>query len=368
MAKIRSFIRQEIVLCISFFAALISCFIIPPDTGYIDYCDMRTLALLFSLMVVVAEMRKAGAFARLAHVLCSHTGNMRLLTVILVYLSFFTAMFITNDVALLTFVPFSVAVLSMAKQGKNLIRVVVLQTAAANLGSMLTPVGNPQNIFIQSYYDLSTSEFLRITSPIWVASLVLLGILCFTIKKDPIEVFLGEQPILHQKKLWLGLVLFIVCLFTVLRLLPWPIMLGIIIAALLIFDRHTLKEADFYLLLTFVCFFVFSGNLARIEAVNSFLRNILQGREYFVSLAVSQIISNVPAALLLSGFTDNFRDLLLGVNVGGLGTPVASLASLISIKLYSHSDSASTMRFLGDFTLINILLLVLLSMLVLILM
>ena len=361
MAKIRSFIKQEIVLCISFFAALVSCFFVPPDSGYLGYCDLRTLALLFSLMVVVAEMRKAGAFARLAHVLCAHSGSTRLLAVILVFLSFFTAMFITNDVALLTFVPFSVAVLSLAKQEKYLIRIVVLQTAAANLGSMLTPVGNPQNIFIQSFYNLSTAEFLRTTGPVWAASLVLLGLLCLTVRKEAIQVFLGEEPVLHPKKLWLGLALFAICLLTVLRVLPWPVMLGIVVVALLICDRRTLRDADFYLLLTFVCFFVFSGNLARMDAVNRFLRSILFGREYFVSLAASQVISNVPAALLLSGFTDHSRALLLGVNVGGLGTPVASLASLISLKLYSHSESASTARFLLEFTIINILLLVLLS-------
>lgn len=367
MAKIRSFIRQEIVLCISFIAALISCFFVPPDAGYLAYCDLRTLALLYSLMVVVAEMRKAGAFARLAHVLCSSLGSTRSLALILVALSFFTAMFITNDVALLTFVPFSVAVLSLAKQEKYLVRVVVLQTAAANLGSMLTPVGNPQNIYIQSYYNLSTAEFLRVTGPVWLASLVLLGLFCLSVKGEHISVFLGEEPILHPKKLKLGLALFAVCLLTVLRVLPYPVMLAIVCAAFLIFDRRTLRDADFYLLLTFVCFFVFSGNLARIDAVNRFLRGILSGREYAVSLAASQIISNVPAALLLSGFTDNAHALLLGVDVGGLGTPVASLASLISLKLYSHAESASTPRFLGEFTLVNVILLVLLSVLVFIL-
>lgn len=367
LAKIRSFIRQEIVLCISFAAALLSCFFVPPDAGYLEYCDLRTLALLFSLMVVVAEIRKAGAFARLAHIMCAHCANTRLLGLILVFLCFFTAMFITNDVALLTFVPFSVAVLSLAGQDKYLIRIVVLQTVAANLGSMLTPVGNPQNIFIQSFYNLGTSEFIRITGPVWLASLFLIAALCLTVRNESLSVFLGQQPMLHPKKLWLGLELFAVCLLTVLRILPWPWMLGVVIAAMLLFNRRTLKDADFYLLLTFVCFFVFSGNLARMDAVNSFLRGILSGREYYVSLAASQIISNVPAALLLSGFTDNARALLLGVNVGGLGTPVASLASLISLKLYSHSDSASTGRFLLEFSVINLILLVLLSALCLVL-
>lgn len=367
MDRIRSFIRKETVLCIAFLAALVSCFFVHPDAEYLSYCDLRTLALLYCLMAVVAEMTKAGAFAKLAQVLCSRCGNTRLLTVILVFLSFFAAMFITNDVSLLTFVPFAVTVLTLAKQEKYLIRVVVLQTVAANLGSMLTPVGNPQNIFIQSYYGLDTAAFLRITGPVWGASLLLLALFCFTVKKETILVMIEETRELLLKKLILGAVLFIVCLLTVLKILSWSVMFAIVFIALLIFDRHTLGEPDLFLLLTFVCFFVFSRNLARMESVNRFLRGIMLGREYFVSLGASQVISNVPAALLLSSFTDNARGLLLGVNVGGLGTPVASLASLIGLKLYSRSEGASTGRFLGEFTWINVLLLILLSALVMLL-
>lgn len=364
MSKFIAFVRKEIVLCIAFVAALISCFFVPPDKAYLGYCDLRTLALLYCLMTVVGEMRKAGAFDRLAHVLCSHSRHTRLLAVILVFLSFFTAMFITNDVALLTFVPFSITVLSLAGQEKYLVRTVVLQTVAANLGSMLTPVGNPQNIFIQSYYGLGTAAFLSVTGPVWGASLVLLALFCLTVKAEPLEFCMGQAPAVDTKKLLLGLGLFIICLLTVVQVLHWGVMLGVVLAALLLFDRKTLGEADFFLLLTFVCFFVFSGNLARIEAVNRFLRGIMLGREYLVSLLSSQVISNVPAALLLSGFTDNARALLLGVNVGGLGTPVASLASLIGMKLYSRSASASTARFLLDFTWINIVFLIALSLLV----
>lgn len=367
MSKVLQFIRKEIVLCVSALAAIISCFFVPPDAAYLGYCDLRTLALLFSLMVVVAEIRKAGAFSKLAHVLCSRSGNVRLLSVILVLLSFFSAMFITNDVALLTFVPFAVTVLTLAGKGRYLIRTVVLQTVAANLGSILTPVGNPQNIYIQSYYGIGTGEFLRITAPVWIASLVLIGLLLLTVKREPVSVELADTTPLQTKKLITGVALFAVCLLTVVKVLPWPVMLLLVVAALLILDRKTLLDADFFLLLTFVCFFIFSGNLARMETVNRFLRSILLGREYFVSLAASQVISNVPAALLLSGFTDQARSLLLGVNVGGLGTPIASLASLIGLKLYSKAESASTGRFLLEFTVINVLLLIALSALVLLL-
>jgi len=365
MAKIRSFIKQEIVLCIAFIAALISMFPVPIDKEYFGYIDMRTLALLYCLMVVVAGIRKAGTFSRMAHVLCSGCSNTRTLSVILVALSFFSAMFITNDVALLTFVPFAVAVLSLANQEGKLIRVVVLQTVAANLGSMLTPVGNPQNIYIQSYYSLDSVDFLKITFPIWAASFVFGAILCFTVARDKLDFFLGEKPILRPGKLVVYSLLFVVCLLSVVRVLEWPYMLAIVVGVLLVYDRRTLIDADFMLLLTFVCFFVFSGNLARMDIVDRVLRSIMQGREYLVSLAASQVISNVPAALLLSGFTDNSRQLLLGVNVGGLGTPIASLASLISLKLYSHSDKANMGKYLLEFTIVNVVLLAALSALAL---
>ena len=361
MAKIKDFIRQEIVLCIAFLAAAISMIFVPPDMQYKNYFDLRTLALLYCLMIVVAGMRKAGTFARLAHILCTHAGNTRSLGVILVALSFFSAMFITNHVALITFVPFAVVVLGMAHQEKQLIMLVVLQTAAANLGSILTPVGNPQNIYIQSFYNLSSADFLRTTFPVWLISLVLLLLLCLLLPGDALSLFLGESPILHGKKLCIYLGLFVICLITVLRILSWWIMLIIVTAVLAVYDIKSLKDADFFLLLTFVFFFIFSGNLARMDSVDRFLRAILTGHEYGMGLLLSQIISNVPATLLLSGFTDNAKALLLGVDVGGLGTPIASLASLISLKLYSHSENANLGKYLIIFTIINILMLALLS-------
>ena len=352
MSAIKSFIRREPVLLIASLAALVSCFFVPPDKAYGSYLDLRTLALLYCLMTVVAGLRQAGLFSRLAHRLCLRAGNLRAMGLLLVLLSFVSSMLITNDVALLTFVPFAV---------------VVLQTVAANLGSMLTPVGNPQNLYLYSRYDLSMGDFLRLTFPIWLLSLALILLGCLLLPKTRLELFLGEEPLLHKKELWLYGALFLWCLATVLRLLPWPVMLAGVLLILLILDRKTLLRADFLLLLTFVAFFVFSGNLARVPAVDSLLRRLLSGREYWTSLLASQVISNVPAALLLSGFTDKASALLLGVDVGGLGTPIASLASLIAMKLYSHSEHASTGRFLGFFTLVNVILLVLLSLAVVLL-
>ncbi len=360
MSRVRDFVKQELTLCIAFLAALVSCFFVPPDGAYWGYIDFRTLALLYCLMVVVAGLRHAGAFTVLAHRLCERAGSVRRLGLMLVLLCFFSAMLITNDVALLTFVPFAVVVLGMAHQEKELIWVVVLQTVAANLGSVLTPVGNPQNLYLYSRYGLGMGDFLSATLPLWLLSLLAVLLLSLRLPKARVEVFLGEAPCLDKKGLGLYLALFLLCLLAVLRLLDWPWMLGILVLALLVLDRRRLRKADFLLLLTFVCFFVFSGNLARIGAVEALLRRLLAGRELLVGALTSQVISNVPAALLLSRFTEAGRELLLGVNIGGLGTPVASLASLISLKLYFHSEHASSGRFLGLFSLVNFGLLVLL--------
>ena len=357
MSRVKDFLKREAVLCIAFLAAVISCFFVPPDGAYLQYIDLRTLALLYCLMVVVAGLRKAGSFTALAHFLCHRAGNLRLMSAVLVALCFFSSMLITNDVALLTFVPFAVVVLGMAKREKELVWVVVLQAVAANLGSMLTPVGNPQNLYLYSRYGMSGGEFFSATAPVWCLSLLLVLGCCLLMKKEPVRVFLGEKPILLRKLLLFYSALFLLCLLVVFRLIRWPVMLVLVLLLVGIFDRRTLLKADFLLLLTFVCFFIFAGNLARIDAVDRLLRHILTGRELFVGVLCSQVISNVPAALLLSGFTENARALLLGVNIGGLGTPVASLASLIALKLYSHAEGAKTGAFLWRFSLVNFLLL-----------
>ena len=361
MTHLLNFFRKEPILTISALAAAVSCALVPPDAAYLGYIDFRTLALLYALMLVVAGLRNAGAFAHLAHLVCVRAKTARGMGMLLVAMTFFSSMLITNDVALLTFVPFAVVLLGMTGRQHDLILIVVLQTVAANLGSMLTPVGNPQNLYLYSYYDLRAADFFRITAPVWLLSLALTLLLCLALPGAPLRVELGEEPGMDRGKLRLYLALFAACLLSVFRLLPWPALLLIVAAALLALDRRMLLGADFMLLLTFVAFFVFAGNLARLEAGDRLLRQLLNGREYLTALLASQVISNVPAALLLSGFTDNARDLLLGVDVGGLGTPIASLASLISLKLYSRSRDAHTGRYLLTFALINLLLLAVLS-------
>ncbi len=362
MKPIKTFVRREPVLVIAALAAIVSCFFVPPDRKYLSYFDLRTLALLYCLMTVVAGLNRAGLFSRLAGILCARAGNVRSLGLVLVLLSFFSSMLITNDVALITFVPFAAAVLVLANRPGDLSRVVVLQTVAANLGSMLTPVGNPQNLYLYSRYGFSMGQFLGITFPLWAVSLVLCAAACLLLPGVPLERGSGQAAAAVGKDAWLHAGLFLLCLLTVLRILPWPVMLGGVILSLLVADRELLGKADFFLLLTFAAFFVFSGNLARIPSVSAALKTLLLGREYLVSLFTSQVISNVPAALLLSGFTEAGRELVLGVDIGGLGTPIASLASLISLKLYSRTEGAKPGRFLLEFLVVNLALLGLLTL------
>ncbi len=362
MASVRTFIKREIVLTVSVLAAAVSCIFVPPDAGYLEYFDLRTLALLFCLMTVVAGLREAGVFDRLAFVLCRRAAGVRALGTLLILLSFFTSMLITNDVALLTFVPFAAVVLGLAGRREALLRVVVLQTAAANLGSMLTPVGNPQNLYLYSRYDMALPAFFRATLPLWAASLLMLLAACLLLPRRELENTAEEAPDWQPRRAAVHFVLFGLCLLTVLRVLAWYWMLAGVAAVLLVLDRRALLRADMPLLFTFAAFFVFSGNLGRIGAVDSFLRRALEGRVYLVALLTSQAVSNVPAALLLSGFTQDAEALLQGVNVGGLGTPVASLASLISMKLYFRTEDARPGRYLLEFTILNLALLLLLSL------
>ncbi len=361
MAKLKAFLKKEPILVIAALAAAVSCFLVPPDRAYLGYIDFRTLALLYVLMAVSAGLRHAGAFDGLAHLVCRRAGSARALGLTLVGVTFFSSMLITNDVALLTFVPFALVLLGMTGRGQDVILVVALQTAAANLGSMLTPVGNPQNLYLYSRYALSAGDFFRITAPVWALSLLLCLLGCLALPRVKLETEFGEAPGPDRKRMWLYLALFVLALLSVFRLLPWYWLLAVVVIALLIFDRKRLLAADFMLLLTFVAFFVFAGNLARLAAVEALVRKLLAGREYWTALLASQVISNVPAALLLSGFTDNARELLLGVDIGGLGTPIASLASLISLKLYSRSREAKPGKFLLAFFAVNLLLLALLS-------
>ncbi len=351
--KVKEFFKSEAVLIISAVLAAISVLFVKPSAAYLEYIDFRTLALLLCLMLVMAGLNSMGIFSTLAQRLLKKTKNVRLLGLLLSMLCFFSSMLITNDVALITFVPFTVTVLEISGRKKALIPLVVTETVAANLGSMLTPIGNPQNLYLFSAFNMDFAEFFAAVAPYAGLSLVLTVVSSLVLKNDAIEVKLSEDKTKQNRiKLIIYLCLFVIALLTVFRVVPYIATLAITVTAVLLADRKTLLRADYSLLLTFVFLFIFIGNLGEIKAVNDLLQRMVSGREVLVGVAVSQVFSNVPAALLLSSFTDNAADLLTGVNLGGLGTLIASMASLISFKLIAK-EKINTGRYMIMFTAVN---------------
>ncbi len=359
--KIITFFKKETVLSIAAVLSVVSMFFVPPSLEYIDYMDWRVLALLFCLMLVVGGLQSIGVFKYLGLKLLAHIGDTRSLCLLLLSLAFFSAMVITNDVALLTFVPFAIMILNLSGQNHLLIPVVVLQTIAANLGSMLTPIGNPQNLYLYSAFSIPMGTFLTDMLPLTLLSFLLLVICTFLLPRAKLTVSAPEAPVAPAKgKLAAYLLLFLVALCCVIRLISWPAMIVILVVAVFVIDRKLFRTVDYFLLLTFVCFFLFIGNMERIPAVSSFLRSFIEGRELLLGTLFSQVISNVPAAILLSGFTNAVRPLLYGVNVGGLGTLIASLASVISYRAYGNSADAQKGTYMKTFTLYNVVFLLIL--------
>ena len=354
--KIKAFIKKETVFFISAVLAVASMLLVPPDAEYIEYIDFRVLGLLFCLMAVVAGLKLSGVFGSLTFQLLSRIKNGRILSLTLIALPFFSSMLITNDVALIVFVPFTITLLSDSGYKKSIINIIVMQTVAANLGSMATSVGNPQNLFIYSAYDLSLGEFSSVTLPLTavsLAALILSSLWLLPKKLSFCEI--TEEKINNKKHLVVYALLFLLALFTVFRVVPYQITTIVTAIAILIINKKLLKEIDFMLLLTFVCFFIISENLGRLDIVRTLLQHLLEKSTLITALATSQVISNVPAAVLLSGFTQNWQDLLAGVNIGGLGTPIASLASLITLKFYIKVPDSKVMRFISIFTIVNII-------------
>lgn len=355
MKKIIEFVKSETVLAVSAVLAVVSMFLVPPSADYIDYIDFRTLGLLFCLMVIMAGLRSLGVFSLIGHKLLKKAASTRKLSLLMVLLCFFSSMLITNDVALITFVPFAIEVFGISGKKDKLALVVVLQTIAANLGSMLTPLGNPQNLYLYSLTGMGIGEFVLIMLPYTALSLVLLVACVFIGKDEKISFTMEKSSITLNRKLTsFYIILFALCLLTVVRLIPWYITLAILVVAVLAADGRTLLKADYNLLLMFVCFFIFVGNMGKLDIIKDFLTGIIAGNECLVSVAASQVISNVPAALLLSGFTENLRDILIGVNLGGLGTLIASMASLISYKFFAASFNKEKGKYMLIFTAYNI--------------
>ena len=362
--RLKSLFHRETVFCVSAVLAVLSMFLVPPDGGYLRYPDYRTLALLFCLMTIVAGFRSLGVFELLGRSLLRRASSLRSLAAILVLLCFFCSMVITNDVTLLTFVPFTLLVYQMIGRNEQVLSVVVLETLAANLGSMATPIGNPQNLYLFSAASLTAGQFAWAVLPYAGLSLLLLLAALLLQPTEPVRDAVPRDSAPHAPTLgkllpFLGLLA--LCLLVVFRFLPYGAALAAVILVVLAVNRRLFRSVDYFLLLTFLCFFVFIGNLKRIPEVNDLLRLLVEGHELWAGILASQFLSNVPAAILLSGFSEDFAALLTAVNLGGLGTLIASLASLISFKFFAAAYPQRKGRYLGKFTLWNLLFLAILT-------
>lgn len=357
--RILEFIKKETILTIALLLAAVSMFIVPPSAAYAGYIDWNTILLLFNLMAVVAGFQKLGVFSLIGSALLQKIHTSRQLALILIFLPFFFSMLITNDVALITFVPFALIVLRLSGKEQLLLPVVVLQTLAANLGSMLMPMGNPQNLYLYTLSGLSLTDFIKLMLPLFLLAAVILFLAVFFIKNTPVEIVTASSD--KVKITGISLlsysILLILCILCVLKYFSPLWLTGIICLYLVIRDRSIFQKIDYSLLATFIGFFIFIGNISQIESFRAALQGVIASHEIPVAILSSQIISNVPAALLLSGFTNRYAALIIGANLGGLGTLIASMASLISYKQIAREYSDKRVKYLGFFTFANLIML-----------
>ena len=359
--KLLYFVKKNVVLCVAALAALVTCFLVPPSAEYLSYFDYKTLACLFITLAVVCALRQIRFFAILARKIVQGCGSLRLLALALVYITFIGSMIIANDMALITFLPLGYYALHVTKNEKHMALLFILQNISANLGGMLTPFGNPQNLYLYSYFNIPTGEFTTIMLPPFLLSVAMLTVCCLFFPKQSLSVDTELGVKLDKKRTVLYLALFAVTILIVFRLVPWAVGLALIPVVLFFVERDALHMVDYPLLGTFVFFFIFAGNLSRIPAVNDFVGGLLEKGTLLVTAACCQVMSNVPSAILLSRFTDNYRELLLGVNIGGTGTPIASLASLITMSEFRMLNPGHTKQYIGLFALLNAVFLIVLT-------
>ena len=334
LAALYGFVRKNTVFVISAVLAAVSCIIVPPDSGYKGYLDLKTLTCLFCTLAVVCALKNVRFFTKIAEKIVALTGNVRMAILVLVCITFIGSMLIANDMALLTFLPLGYYLLSSTAKEKYMAYLFVLQNIAANLGGMLTPFGNPQNLYIYEKFGIPNSEFIRIMFPSFALAVGLIILCCLPIKKEKLTLKSRDFAPLPRRKTGAYLLLFALSVMLVFNVVPYFFGLVLIPLALFFLDRKALGDVDYILLLTFCAFFVFAGNMSRVGAVREFFSFLLEKNTLITSALCCQFISNVPSAILLSQFTDNYRELLVGVNIGGTGTLIASLASLITFKQY----------------------------------
>ena len=360
--KVIGFVKRNTVFCIAALAAIVTSLIIPPDKAYADYFDWSTLSCLFLTLAVVCALRNIKFFTILARRLVTFAGNLRSLFLLLIVITFIGSMIIANDMALITFLPLGYFALSVAKEEKYMAYLFVLQNISANLGGMLTPFGNPQNLYIYSYFKIPTAEFCSIMLPPFLLAVSLLILACLPVKNKKFVITDQFSEKLNVKKTVLYCILFLISILIVFRVIPFWLGLAVIPAVLFFVERDSLLMVDYGLLGTFFFFFIFAGNMARIPAVNELFSHLLQKDPLLVSILSCQVISNVPSAILLSKFTTDYAPLLLGVNIGGTGTLIASLASLITFSEFRILHPEETKKYLLLFTALNLAFLILMTL------
>lgn len=355
-------IKKNVVMFVALLAAVITMFIVPPDREYLGYFDVKTLTCLFCVLAVVCALKNIQFFYILAKKIVQLFKNARIAVLALVYITFVGSMLIANDMALLTFLPLGFLVLDTTGKRKYMAFTYIMQNIAANLGGMLTPFGNPQNLYLYSYFEIPTMEFMGIMAPPFVISVALITVCCMIfVKSEPLQ--MADDPVrLPVGRTVLYLALFALSIAIVFRGVPYGLGLIVIPAVLLFADRKALKMVDYPLLLTFVFFFVFAGNMARIQPVRELFSWLLGKSTLIFSVLSCQVISNVPSAILLSQFTENYRELLLGVNIGGVGTLISSLASLITFREYTQRNPGKTGYYVLLFSAFNFAFLLLLTL------
>lgn len=352
MLKLITFIKRNAVMFVALFAAVVTSLIVPVDAQYLGYFDVKTLVCLFCTLAVVCALRNINFFYALARRIVMYCKTTRVSILALVYITFIGSMLIANDMALLTFLPLGYLVLSTTGKGRYMAFTFIMQNIAANLGGMLTPFGNPQNLYLYSKFQIPNGEFVQIMAPPFLIAIVLITVCCLFVKSEPLEVS-GEEIHVPKGRAAIYIALFALSIAIVFRGIPYWIGLALIPSVLFFMDRDALKKVDYPLLLTFVFFFVFAGNMARIDAVRDLMSGLLERNTLVFSVASCQVISNVPSAILLSQFTQNYRDLLIGVNIGGAGTLIASLASLITFREYTKHNPKGTYAYIGLFSAFN---------------
>lgn len=360
--KIIEFLKKDAMLVAAVLAAVISLFITPPSTELLSSIDWKTLATLFMLLSVLDGFKNENLFRPVIK-FAGRIGSQVGISFFLIFSVFFSSMFVTNDVSLIIFVPLTIILFRAGNKEHYIIPVIVMENIAAVRGSLLTPFGSPQNLFLYSKSGLSAGSFILMMLPLWIGSMILLSIFILVLyRKDRGEIidissFKTEKwEKSGRRKRILYFSLFAVIIATIVtRTNLWPYVTLFVAVMLLIFDRRVFIRVDYALLLTFLCFFIFSSSISSNETVSAFLLKSVNGNEYWWSILLSQVISNVPASIVLWPFTSNLKALIYGLDSAGLVTVIGSLASVINMRIYTREYPGNGMKFMKTFEIISLI-------------